>query len=67
MGTAASFLTFHRTTPTSDRVHQQYYDIARETGDRNGEANSLFNLAIAFAKLKRRPEALQNYQQAQQI
>jgi len=67
MGTAPSFLTFHRTTPTSDRVRQQSYDIARKIGDRNGEANSLFNLAIAFAKLKRRLETLQNYQQAQQI
>jgi len=38
-----------------------------QIGDRRGEAHSLFNMASAFAEIKRRSEALQNYQQAQQI
>ena len=41
--------------------------LKQEIGDRRGEANSLFNMGSTFAKLKRRSEALQNYQQAQQI
>jgi hypothetical protein len=36
-------------------------------GDRNGEANSLFNMAYALAKLDRRWEARQSYEQAQRI
>jgi tetratricopeptide (TPR) repeat protein len=47
--------------------HHQQHDIACEIGDRDGEATSLFNIASALGNLKRRPEALQNYQQAKRI
>ncbi|TVQ19605.1 MAG: tetratricopeptide repeat protein, partial [Leptolyngbya sp. DLM2.Bin15] len=33
-------------------------------GDREGEANSLFNMGIALARLDQHDEALQSFQQA---
>ena len=47
--------------------HQQALEIKREIGNRHGEADSLFNIAMALAKLGETWEALQHYQQAKQI
>ncbi|PSB29552.1 tetratricopeptide repeat protein [Stenomitos frigidus] len=48
-------------------VLQQSLEIDREIGDRNGEADSLFNRAIDLNKLGRSWEALQHYQKAKKI
>jgi hypothetical protein len=50
--------------PRAIEFFQQYYDIAREIGDRDGEANSLFNMALSLAKLDDRFNALQRFKQA---
>ncbi|HIK34045.1 MAG TPA: tetratricopeptide repeat protein [Oscillatoriales cyanobacterium M59_W2019_021] len=42
-------------------------EIAQQIGDRHGEALSLFNQAIALAKLKKYPDAIQSYQHAKQM
>ncbi|MCY7390613.1 MAG: tetratricopeptide repeat protein, partial [Leptolyngbyaceae cyanobacterium CAN_BIN12] len=47
--------------------HQQSLEIKREIGDRHGEANRLFGMAGALAKLGKSWEAKQHYQQAKQI
>jgi tetratricopeptide (TPR) repeat protein len=53
--------------PQAIEFHQQHHDIVREIGDRNGEANSLFNMALSLAKLDRRWEARQHYEQSKRI
>jgi len=47
--------------------YQKSLEISQQTGDRNQEAVSLFNLAKTFSKLDRNQEAIQFYQSAMQL
>jgi tetratricopeptide (TPR) repeat protein len=47
--------------------HQQYLEIARDIGDRRGEANSLFNTALALKKLDNLSEAKSCFEAASAI
>ncbi|MEC4893551.1 MAG: tetratricopeptide repeat protein, partial [Oscillatoria sp. PMC 1051.18] len=47
--------------------HQQQLEIAREIGDRRGEANSWFNLGNSLAKLKQKSSANNAYLHAREL
>jgi tetratricopeptide (TPR) repeat protein len=47
--------------------YQKSLEISQQSGDRNQEAGSLFNLAKTFSKLDRKQEAIQFYQNARQL
>ncbi len=47
--------------------HQQHHDIAREIGDRRGEASSLGNLGNAYHSLGQYQRAIDFYQQSLEI
>ena len=41
--------------------------MQRNIGDRKGEANSCFNLGLVLAKLKRKKESIEAYQNARRL
>ncbi|MGF1461020.1 MAG: tetratricopeptide repeat protein [Leptolyngbyaceae cyanobacterium] len=47
--------------------HQQSLEIAREIGDRRGEANALFNKAIALNQLGKKKDVQSHYEAAKAI
>ena len=47
--------------------HQQHNEISREIGDRDGEARSLFNMAISLGRIDEHFNAFQNFQKAKLI
>lgn len=53
--------------PKAIEYHQQSLKIAREIGDRQGEANSLGNLGNAYNSLGDYPKAIEYYQQSLKI
>jgi tetratricopeptide (TPR) repeat protein len=47
--------------------YQQSLEIKREIGDRNGEANTWFNLGITRQNLQQKPEAKTAYENARNL